>query len=221
MSIGENIKYYRKKKGLTQKQLAQMTGLAEITIRQYEAGKYEPKTENLYKIRKALDVNINQLYGTIGDIDLIDFEQASNNMVPYNKVAMIPRNLPINKDTIKLLKALDEFEKENPNEQPFLKEIEKMSDDDKKYVNELKGALSLSEYIMKVEEKSWGEYLSLLYSVGYEITKLDEGIYEMFGKYGSVIVTEDDLEVLQFNIMNYISYTVDKFYEQKRNDKFN
>ncbi len=61
MSVGENIKYYRKQKGLTQKKLAELTGIAEITIRQYESGKYEPKTENLYKIRKHLDVNIHQL----------------------------------------------------------------------------------------------------------------------------------------------------------------
>ena len=36
MPIGENIKKYRKRKGLTQKELGAALGLAEITIRQYE-----------------------------------------------------------------------------------------------------------------------------------------------------------------------------------------
>lgn len=220
MSIGENIRYYRKKKGLTQKKLAELTGLAEITIRQYESCKYEPKTENLLKIRKALDVNINQLYGTMEDIDLIDYGKLSNNMVPYNKVAMIPKNLPINKDTIKLLKALDKFEEENPSEKLFSNQVDNMSEENEKYINKLKGAVSMSTFIQEVEEKSWEDYLSLLYSVGYEITKLDEGIYEMVGKNGRVIVTEDDLEALQFKIMDFVSYTADKFYEQKRNDGF-
>lgn len=56
MNVGENIKKSRKKKGLTQKKLAELTGIAEITIRQYESGKYEPKRENLRKISEALDL---------------------------------------------------------------------------------------------------------------------------------------------------------------------
>ena len=43
MSIGENIKNIRMQKGLTQKQLAEKSGVAEITIRQYESDKREPK----------------------------------------------------------------------------------------------------------------------------------------------------------------------------------
>lgn len=61
MSIGENIRYLRKQAGLTQKKLAEIVGVNEVTIRSYEAGKYEPKTEILYKLRKALDCNINEI----------------------------------------------------------------------------------------------------------------------------------------------------------------
>ena len=39
MSIGENIRYLRKQAKLTQKQLAQMVGVNEVTIRSYERGK--------------------------------------------------------------------------------------------------------------------------------------------------------------------------------------
>jgi len=70
MSIGENIKYLRKKAKLTQKELASLVGINEVTIRSYEAGKYEPKTDTLYKLRKALDCNINELL--IKPFDLYD-----------------------------------------------------------------------------------------------------------------------------------------------------
>lgn len=39
MAIGEKIKALRKTRHVTQKQLGVVTGLAEITIRQYEANK--------------------------------------------------------------------------------------------------------------------------------------------------------------------------------------
>lgn len=61
MDIGDIIKKLRKEKGLTQKQLAEMTGLAEITIRQYEAKKYIPKHAQLKKLCAALNVDINSM----------------------------------------------------------------------------------------------------------------------------------------------------------------
>lgn len=61
MSIGENIRYLRKQAGLTQKKLAESVGVNEVTIRSYEAGKYEPKTEVLYKLCKVLNCNINEI----------------------------------------------------------------------------------------------------------------------------------------------------------------
>ncbi len=61
MSIGENIRYLRKRAKLTQKKLADMTGVNEVTIRSYESGKYEPKTETIYKLVRALGCNINEI----------------------------------------------------------------------------------------------------------------------------------------------------------------
>lgn len=58
MTIGENIRKYRKMQGLTQKELANLAGLNEVTIRSYELGKYKPKLETLRKISKALGVYI-------------------------------------------------------------------------------------------------------------------------------------------------------------------
>lgn len=56
MTLGGKIQKARKNKGLTQKELAREIGCAEITIRQYETGKREPKLEALGKIVKVLGV---------------------------------------------------------------------------------------------------------------------------------------------------------------------
>ena len=44
---GELIKLARKGKGLTQKQLSEKTGLAVVTIQQYERNLRQPKLENI------------------------------------------------------------------------------------------------------------------------------------------------------------------------------
>lgn len=54
MTIGEKIKKFRKEAGFTQKQLATECGVAEITIRQYESGKRQPRFEQLQIIANAL-----------------------------------------------------------------------------------------------------------------------------------------------------------------------
>lgn len=64
MGIGENIKKYRKQAGLTQKQLAEMIGVAPGTIQQYELGKREPRFEQISKISSALGLREEyELYG--------------------------------------------------------------------------------------------------------------------------------------------------------------
>ena len=64
ITYGSVIKSARTKAGLTQKELAKKTGLAEITIRQYETNKREPRTENLKKIASALNIPVNELLGS-------------------------------------------------------------------------------------------------------------------------------------------------------------
>ena len=72
ISLGENIKKLRKNKGLSQKQLAEILNLSEITIRRYEKCSNIPTIETLDKIAIALDVPLNELLGanaTINDIE--------------------------------------------------------------------------------------------------------------------------------------------------------
>lgn len=68
MSVGENIKKYRIAKGLTQKQLANKLGLAEITIRQYENKSRTPKLETLKKIALVFNILLSELIGDNWDL---------------------------------------------------------------------------------------------------------------------------------------------------------
>ena len=62
MDIGKSIKKYRLEKGLSQKELAELIGCAEITIRQYESGKRQPRLDVLNRIAGALEMGVRRLY---------------------------------------------------------------------------------------------------------------------------------------------------------------
>lgn len=62
MSIGSNIKRYRKLKGLTQEQLAIKVGLSKVAIQKYETNKREPKNIIVSKIAEVLNVSTIDLY---------------------------------------------------------------------------------------------------------------------------------------------------------------
>lgn len=58
MTTGERIRAVRKKKGLTQKQLADRCGMADSAIRKYESGRIKPKLETIQRIATALDADL-------------------------------------------------------------------------------------------------------------------------------------------------------------------
>ena len=63
MSIhaGEMIRKYRIEKGMTQKKLGELCGIADSNIRKYETGKQTPKINTLQRIADALEVSIYNL----------------------------------------------------------------------------------------------------------------------------------------------------------------
>ena len=63
MNTGKLIKKFRKERGMTQLQLAEKVGIAESSIRQYELGMRNPKTERLKEIAEALRVPFACLLG--------------------------------------------------------------------------------------------------------------------------------------------------------------
>lgn len=67
-NIGENIRLARKARGLTQKQLGDLCGMADSAIRRYELGNGRPKMETIQRIAKALNVD---------PFSLMDFDMAT------------------------------------------------------------------------------------------------------------------------------------------------
>lgn len=57
MTIGELIRLARKEKGMTQKQVAELCGMADSAIRKYESGSQTPKLKTLQRIATALGVS--------------------------------------------------------------------------------------------------------------------------------------------------------------------
>ena len=61
-TVGKNIKKYRKEKGYTQKQLAELLGKAEITIRRYEACYMMPTVQGIDDICKVLEISKGDIF---------------------------------------------------------------------------------------------------------------------------------------------------------------
>ncbi len=61
MNIGERIRKYRKAIGYTQKELAEKSGVATVSVQQYERGIRQPRLEQLRRIASALGVEWTEL----------------------------------------------------------------------------------------------------------------------------------------------------------------
>ena len=76
LTIGDRIKYFRKRRGYTQSQLAEMAEVHPVSIRKYETNKMRPQQEQIEKIAKALGLSSGALTGseerlhieTVGDL---------------------------------------------------------------------------------------------------------------------------------------------------------
>lgn len=63
MSLGKRIKQARLKKGLTQKQLADLMGVKHNSISDWENDKNKPYAETVELLMGALDIDANTLFG--------------------------------------------------------------------------------------------------------------------------------------------------------------
>lgn len=60
-SIGENIRSFRRAKGLTQYDLGKLCGMADSQIGTYERGEIIPRLETLKRIADGLGVKVEDL----------------------------------------------------------------------------------------------------------------------------------------------------------------
>lgn len=99
--IGQRIRYYRKKQGLSQEKLAELCDFHPTYIGQLERGEKNASIESIYKLTKGLGIPITQL---LEDIDT--FENANNNisLEIYHLCQQLPE-----KKQISIKKILEEI----------------------------------------------------------------------------------------------------------------
>ena len=66
--VGNNIKELRKNLGMTQAQLAELVGIARVSIVSIETGRYIPTIETALRISKALQVPVDQIFWLKDDV---------------------------------------------------------------------------------------------------------------------------------------------------------
>lgn len=82
MTLGENIKYFRKKKKMTQFDLAAKTKLSRSYIADVERDRYNPSVETLQLIASAIDSKIYELLGEEVKPDSSHSHNDSDNWTP-------------------------------------------------------------------------------------------------------------------------------------------
>ncbi len=134
MTVGEKIRKTRKQKKMTQNTLARLTGLAAITIRQYEANKYIPKIKNLRKISYALETSLSEFMepsqttgGYDTDNDILNSPVKTNDCKLHQEIEtkIINGNLQLNREQRRILLLFDALNPDGKKE--ALKRIEELS----------------------------------------------------------------------------------------------
>ena len=111
LTIGDRIKYFRKRRGITQAQLAELTGIHPVSIRKYETNKMQPQSAQIERIAEALHVNRGAIsesqsemthLETVGDlmgllmgwhksgIMRMEGERGARKMLDRNSVRLVP-----------------------------------------------------------------------------------------------------------------------------------
>lgn len=61
MTIGEFLRKAREKKGLSQRELAELVGVSHVSIYNYEQGNHTPRITHLKWLAQALDIKLEEL----------------------------------------------------------------------------------------------------------------------------------------------------------------
>ena len=76
--IAKNLLYYRKKSGLTQKELADKLGVKNTAVSNWESGNNSVDIETLFRAAKIFGVSLSEMYGqraaSVSDVNLTSDE---------------------------------------------------------------------------------------------------------------------------------------------------
>ena len=97
MKLKENIKFYRKKKGYTQIDLAKKLHVKQYNISDYEIGRVEPSISTLIKMAEVFDITLDTLVGkkqkdNIYEKNITDYSELNDKYL--TTIADLTKNLP-------------------------------------------------------------------------------------------------------------------------------
>ena len=84
MTIGQNIKFYRKEQGLTQRELAEILGVSVQAVSKWETDMGAPDISLIVPLATALDVSTDALFDYEHHIHPVDFHKLQNDYNPYD-----------------------------------------------------------------------------------------------------------------------------------------
>ena len=106
MTIGEKIKYFRSRIGITQAKLAELSGIHPVSIRKYETNKMVPQAAQIDRLAEALGVSSFALAGFENNIRLETVGDFMGLMIMLIKTKIVSINVEreengmINADTV-------------------------------------------------------------------------------------------------------------------------
>ncbi len=83
-NIGEKIKFFRKKRGLSQDKLAELVNMEMKSLSRIEAGHNYPQCENLVAIARVLQISPWQLYFFDESKNINDMKRELNDAINHN-----------------------------------------------------------------------------------------------------------------------------------------
>lgn len=92
MSFGENLRNVRKKKNITQEDLAEILGVSRQAISKWESDNGYPETEKLLVISEVLNISIDSLLNGISTLDVKQEIAEAESVKASNKLYIIDAN---------------------------------------------------------------------------------------------------------------------------------
>lgn len=106
LKIGDNIKYYRSKRGMTQEELADFLGVSFQSISKWERGLAYPDIETIPMIANYFEISIDEL---MGNSRVRTEEKISEYLQEYNRLALICTDESDREKNVLAKKAYAEF----------------------------------------------------------------------------------------------------------------
>lgn len=100
--IGQRIRNYRTKKGLSQEKLAELAGYHPTYIGQLERGEKNATLESVEKIASAMDISLSELFDKLG-------KSGGNNIAAKCYDLVASKNEAEQKQLYKMLQEMDKY----------------------------------------------------------------------------------------------------------------